>query len=287
MSTFDPDWLALRERYDHVDRSGVLAAKFAAAVGPTPRLIDLGCGTGSNLRYLSPRLGPHQVWLCLDNDPQLLDAAAVAITRWADSRGLVHGAPGRRLHLSGTRASVEVALTRRNLKDIRRAFSLDGVDGLTASALLDLASAPWLEALGHRITAAEVPVLFALSYDGRLEWDPPLPGDELVRRRFHAHQRTDKGFGPALGPDAAAWLAERLDAQGWQVKLSRSDWRLDGRDRELLQALFEGVVAAAREIEDDAVLAAWAEARRRQLDSARLRVTAGHLDLLALPAGAA
>ena len=35
--------------------------------------------------------------------------------------------------------------------------------------------------------------------DGRLAFEPAAPEDEEVRARFVAHQRTDKGFGPALG----------------------------------------------------------------------------------------
>lgn len=283
MSGFEQAWLALRERYDHTDRSGLLAARFAAAVGPGPRLIDLGCGTGSNLRYLAPRLGPDQTWLCLDNDPELLAAAAVAISRWAARHGLEQSAPGRRMQLRGTGLGLDVALIRRDLRNVRRAFSLNGVDGLTASALLDLVSADWLDTLAWRIDKARTPVLFALTYDGRVEWHPRLEADEMMRHRFNAHQRTDKGFGPALGPDATSWLADRLQAHGWHVRLARSDWRMDASDRPLLEAFFEGFGRAAREIEFDTALASWEEARRQQLETGRLRLMVGHSDILGLP----
>ena len=55
MSGFAAAWLALREPYDHAARSAALADRFAAAVGKAPHLLDLGCGTGSNLRYLAAR----------------------------------------------------------------------------------------------------------------------------------------------------------------------------------------------------------------------------------------
>ena len=45
-------------------------------------------------------------------------------------------------------------------------------------------------------------VLFALTYDGRIGCSPEDPDDGLIVALVNEHQRTDKGFGPALGPDA-------------------------------------------------------------------------------------
>lgn len=283
MATFPEHWLRLREPHDHAARSEVLAAGFAAAVGAAPRIVDLGCGTGSNLRYLSPRLGGTQTWLCFDHDPALLARAAREIARWADERGLARTSPGTELHLRGTRGGVDVQFMKRDLSDPRRAFGLRDVDGVTASALLDLTSADWLDHVAHRIAKARMPVLFALSFDGRLEWHPSSPDDETIRLRFGAHQRTDKGFGPALGPDAAVHLAVRLERQGFRVRLSRSDWRLDAVERPLLAGVIDGLAQAIREIEDDALLAGWCELRREQLKRGDLRLMVGHLDLLGLP----
>lgn len=283
MATFAEHWLRLREPYDHAARSGALAAGFAAAVGKTPRIVDLGCGTGSNLRYLSPRLGDAQTWLCLDHDSALLASAAFKIARWGEERGLAHARPGPRLHLRGTRTSLDVLLMTRDLSDLRRGFGLDDIDGITASALLDLTSAEWLDHLARRIARARLPALFALSYDGRLEWRPASVDDATIRERLHAHQRTDKGFGPALGPGAAAHLAERLEGQGFRVRLSRSDWRLDVADRPLLAAFLDGLAQALGEIEDDALSTKWCDLRREQLRRGRLHLTVGHLDLLGLP----
>ena len=36
------------------------------------RIVDLGCGTGSNLRALAPLLGPRQHWRLVDYDADLL-----------------------------------------------------------------------------------------------------------------------------------------------------------------------------------------------------------------------
>jgi hypothetical protein len=157
---------------------------------------------------------------------------------------------------------------------------LDGA-GVAASALLDLTSAAWLDLLAVR--CQRTPMLMALSFDGRLAWRPALAEDDLVRARFLRHQRSDKGFGPALGPDAVSHLAGRLAASGHRVATATSDWRLGPADGALLAATLEGVIAAAAATADDRRLAGWAAERRRQLAEGDLGVTVGHVDLLALP----
>jgi SAM-dependent methyltransferase len=264
VSRFAYDWLALREPYDRAARSGPLADRFAQALGPAPRLVDLGCGTGANLRYLAPRLAQEQRWLCLDHDPDLLARADAALGGW---RGEI-----------GWRGSVRFDPL--DLATTLDSLALDGT-GVTASALLDLTSATWLDCLAERCRGS--PLLMALSADGRLSWRPALDDDDMIRDRFLDHQRTDKGFGPALGPDAPLHLAERLEGMGHKVAIEPSDWQLGPADQALLEAMFEGVVAAAGEIRQDARLADWAAQRRMQVARGELGLTVGHLDLLALP----
>ena len=57
-------------------------------------------------------------------------------------------------------------------------------DALTASALLDLTSAAWLDRLAERCRGT--PLLIALSFDGRLVWQPGLAEDDVIRARFLA-----------------------------------------------------------------------------------------------------
>ena len=257
MSRFPADWLRLRELCDHASRSADLAAEFASAVGPSPRLVDLGCGTGSNLRYLAPRLPAGQQWLLVDHDPALLEAARLTPER-----------PGPEVRFQ----ALDLA---------RRLPDLAGCTGITASALLDLASAAWLDRLARWCRGR--PVLIALTVDGRLNWQPAADRDEWVGQRFRAHQRTDKGFGPALGAAAAGYFAGRLKAQGERVTIATSDWRLGAPETGLLAAMLDGIVGAAAAI-DAALPERWVALRRRQLAAGELHLTVGHVDLLALPA---
>jgi hypothetical protein len=249
MSGFSAEWLALREPADAAARSSALAS-FVARPG---RLLDLGGGTGANIRYLSSRFPAPQVWTLVDDDPLLMARAPAPVTRH--------------------RADLNAVVDEGEL--------FEGCVLVTASALLDLVSEQWLAKLVLRCRAAEVPVLFALSYDGRIVCSPEEPEDEDVRRLVNEHQKRDKGFGPALGPDAAAKAVAMLSAAGYTTKKEQSDWKLRPDSRDLQRELVAGWATAASEIapSSHAVIDAWRSRRLGHIDAGRSRILVGHVDV--------
>jgi SAM-dependent methyltransferase len=250
--SFPAAWLDLREPADRAARDPGLLAQARAWLGDG-LAVDLGCGTGSTLRAFGP--GPGR-WRLVDNDPALLACA--------------------------TQRHPAAETARADLADIAAA-PLDGARLVTASALLDLVSADWLDALADRVAASGAGLYAALSYDGRMDWTPALAGDAAVRAAFNAHQRGDKGFGPALGPAAGPALREAMARRGYNVALADSPWVLGPDTRALRDELEDGIAAAAAEA-GCAEAAGWAQARRAARGAGACVV--GHVDVLALPAGA-
>ena len=277
--TFDPAWLALREPVDHRSRAPAAMSLLGRAwrAGGWSRIVDLGSGTGSNLRYLTPRLPGIRSWTLVDHDGELLARATV---------------PG-----AAEAARVVGDLATAGLD----AIGESNADLVTGSALLDLVSKDWLGALVAACRESGSAALFALSYDGGIRWHAAEgdlrpaddPDDSLIRRSVNAHQRRDKGLGPALGPMAGLNAETAFRAAGFRAWLLPSPWRLGPGDAELARALVEGWEAAAVEQIGEASPAgsadadrvrSWAERRRATIDSGRFGLTVGHLDLLALPA---
>jgi hypothetical protein len=155
---------------------------------------------------------------------------------------------------------------------------------VTASALLDLVSARWLDALADACCAARANVLFALTYDGRMTLAPAEPDDEPARALFNKHQRTDKGFGPALGPEAAEAAKSSFAQRGYAIKAETSDWRLGGEARELEAEHLEGWLHAACEIEPKSrgMLERWHTRHRQRIDAGQSRILVGHSDFAGL-----
>lgn len=263
--TFSPDWLALREPADHRARAADLLPPLCSAwrTAGWRRVLDLGSGAGSNLRYLAPRLPDGQDWTLLDHDADLLARAAAAV----EPRQQVTCVPGD-LAREGLAAVAEAHL-------------------VTCSALLDLVGAAWLRRLARACRAASCGVLLALTYDGTMHWEADAADDALIQRLVTAHQRRERHPEPALGPDAAPTAEALLAAEGYRTWRSPSPWRLGPADAALARELVGGWERAAMEMaaggEEARRIHAWAAARRRTIDGGRFRLIVGHQDLLALP----
>jgi hypothetical protein len=266
MSGFAAEWLALREPYDARARNpAILDAAAASLVGhPSVIIADLACGTGSTMRALSPLLAGRQNWRLVDNDLGLLARAA-------------EGAP----------PGVNVLPMPLDLsRDLEAA--LDGpVDLVTVSAFFDLVSDDWLGRLVVEIAARKIPLYAALTFDGRIEFDPPDADDAAIVASVNRHQRSDKGFGPALGPEAAMTAIARLEAVGYSVIHGAADWAFGPHDRKIQTEILSGWAAASREIADMplANTAGWLTRRRAAVAAGRSSIRVGHVDVFARPTG--
>ena len=262
---FSADWLALREPYDAQARSASLLARLAAWRGGHDmlRVVDLGAGTGSNLRVTAAALGGAQDWTLVELDPALIAAGHERL------------------------AQAEVAWRYRRLdlaQDLER-LGEQPVDLIAASALLDLVDAAWLSRLVAWRAETGAALHIALTFDGRIEWRPPDDGDSVVAGLVLAHQHGDKGFGPALGPNAVAVLRSLLAGVRGELLVDASDWALAAADRAIQAALLDSYAAAAGATapEQRATTEAWQVRRRRLIAAGRSSLRVGHLDLLFLP----
>lgn len=277
MAGFSAEWLALREPADHAARSIALTRELVDALPPdaAPRILDLAAGTGSNYRYLTVA-GPAGTrptferpwpavdssrpahWLLVDHDPALL--AQVPPRPGVETRCMDLATLGDRGIFAG-----------RTL--------------VTASALLDLVSEAWLRTLAALCADVGASVLFALSYDGRIECSPEDPYDGEVRALVNEHQRIDKGFGPALGPDATEYAERCFSDLGYRVMRDRSDWTVPPESHALQQHLIDGWAHAATAIapERAAAVDGWRSRRLAHVAEDRSHITVGHEDFAAWP----
>lgn len=265
-----PDWLALREPADVVARSVELVEIVRPHVrGPVVR--DLGCGSGSMGRWLAPRLPGPQTWVLHDRDPRLLEIA-------------VAGLPGT----AADGAPVVARTEEGDLADLRAA-DLAGTGLVTASALLDLLTADELDALAGACVAAGCPALLTLSVTGGARLAPSDPLDAAFAAAFDAHQRRAEAGRRLLGPDAGAAAVAAFDRRGATVLTRPSPWLLDGTHADLVEEWLRGWIAAACDERPQLAehAAGYLHRRLDALAAGTLRVTVGHLDVLALPAGGA
>jgi hypothetical protein len=265
VSQFSAEWLSLREPYDTAARNRVVleavtnAFREQAAIA----ILDLASGTGSTLRALQGCLPARQQWRLVDKDADLLVQAA-ALARSPQTT---------------------VATEIRDLVHELESIPGDSFDVVTVSALLDLVSSEWLDRLIAWISGRQLPLYAALTYDGRAAVQPADSLDVKVVAALNAHQRRDKGFGPALGPAAGSALLSRLQECGYAITEGRSDWILGPNDTAIQEAVFLGWSAAAEGTMAAVELDAWLARRRAHLAQGRSTLRIGHIDCFANPIG--
>lgn len=278
MGGFSPEWLALREPADHAARNPQVLAAVGSHFASKPALsvLDLGCGTGSNLRGSYAALPDRQHWTLVDFDPALLDAARETLRGWADDAR----EQGEELVIAKGEKSISVDFRQVDLdRDLEWVLGWQP-DLVTAAALFDLASKRWIERFVAALASQRLPLYTVLTYDGRESWEPPHEADARMLAAFAHHQSTDKGFGPAAGPEATEIMAEAFRKTGFAVSMADSAWQI-GEDRQALaQALLRGIADAVGETGhvDAATVGSWLEAR-----SASATGLVGHTDLWARP----
>ena len=231
MSGFSIEWLNLREASDHKARDRHLlktAANWLNDLKSKDKVIvDLGSGTGSTIRGLQryTTLAPSIQWRLVDNDPDLLAEA---------------------VHRHSEEYSIESFLV--DLSATQK-LPLESVSLITASALLDLVSSNFIRDLCQLIKEKNEgrPLGFysALNYDGCIKWTPFHPLDAAILMNFNTDQRRDKGFGPALGPDATDFLKTQFHSSKFQCLSAKSPWLLGSADYLLTESLINGISGVA------------------------------------------
>ena len=269
MSGFSIDWLNLREASDHRARDRYLlktAANWLNNLKSKDKVIvDLGSGTGSTIRGLQKytTLAPSIQWRLVDNDPELLAEA---------------------IHRHSGENSIESFLV--DLSATQK-LPLESVSLITASALLDLVSSNFIRDLCQLIKEKNEyrPVGFysALNYDGCIKWIPSHPLDAAILMNFNADQKRDKGFGPALGPDATDFLKTQFHSTKFQCLSAKSPWLLGSADYLLIESLINGISGVA--IKTDGLtnsdILDWKTYRMNNVRAGTCFL--GHTDFLVLP----
>lgn len=277
MSEFSPEWLDLREPADLRARSSEITNTVSArfALRDDVRVLDLGSGTGANLRATAPLLPERQTWKLVDREAGLHEAAKARLIAWADAAEFA----GDDLHLHKDGREIHVTFTVADLASETKALIDEPVHLVTASAFFDLASQDYIRALAKAVAERRAAFYAVLTYNGQRRWTPHRPADNQMAAAFHRHQMRNKGLGDASGPLAAAHLADQFRLNGYAVIEGDSDWHLERGERMLIEELVRGHAVAVSEIGgvDAKTIVDW-------VNVPRTGVIVGHTDTFAVPA---
>jgi hypothetical protein len=289
LTSFDVNWLELREPLDQAARSKELTVHFIEALNssPEPVIMDIGGGTAANFRMLAPQIARNQHWQLIDHDPTLIQHSFIAVIDWAHSRGwesqrlnehtlIVYTSSG---HWTLAADRVDIAKSVEHL-------SFQNVDAIVTSAFLDLVSADWIQRFSDCLSEVRRPFFATLTVDGRRLWSPAHPDDDWIETLFRLHQSKDKGFGNSIGIEATAAISIALEKANFDVHVESSDWLVDCQHhKKLLTKLLNDAldISIAMKPSEAPRIQEWYRLRQSQMQTHKLAYRVGHLDLLALP----
>ena len=281
MTSFSTDWLSLREGADHRSRNPFLQdqvlrylREISSLKNDLIHIVDLGSGTGSNLRALAPLIHHNQKWTLIDYDSLLLKAAREKICVWADS--IIDNDATGPLTLVKNNYEITVQFLQKDLASDLQSELFKSADLITAAAFFDLVALDWLVQFCKLLKTSLYTVL---TYNGKETWLPSNPRDTEILEAFHHHQGSDKGFGDALGPLAFKTMGQLLKKEGFHVETGSSPWVLNPNDTLLIQELAVGTAKAVAETNliSDEIAKRWGE-QRAQSQQCEI----GHDDLFAI-----
>ena len=224
---FSADWLALRETADAAARDrGLGGAASPRRCRPSPHRRSRRRHRGQRRARSRRSSAATRTGASSSSIRRCARGRAEALLAWAWRGGLPAWEEVDAVVVARGGARWRFASVALDLAAGWDALDALPADGVTASALLDLASSAWLARLAAWLAARRLPLYAALTVDGRRRWAPPADEDGAVAAAFRRHQGRDKGLGPAAGGHAQDDIAAQLAGHGFAVATAASDWRL-------------------------------------------------------------
>lgn len=283
---FDPKWLQERYRFDAAARNKELEweAIHQFAFLEHLQIVDLGSGTGANVRYYLEQFPQNQTWYCVEEDGMLREVFWQNMLELAHADGYQPEQEGDSLKMTKSGHWVEIHFVQGNLMELDKLVDLLRTDLILANAVFDLFSADQFAELIHVISHHSLSMLFSLNYEG-MAFFPQEEKDDFFIRQYNAHMQRPQDFGHGMGPDASQVMKEALNKKLGHVKRGQSIWEIAQEDTEMLRFLlgfFEDALVDWWENEaEKTAFNNWLEDKKAMLESGKLSAHVYHQDILA------
>jgi len=282
---FTATWINLRESYDMLSRSDLLQNLYKNNKLNLKKVIDLGGGNGSFLRWCHYKNIIYDDFLIIDNDEALLKSFY----------------PRTKSYLSMMSLSLikdnMMSYRIQNLKNNKDGFitlkkqdfykSIDIINDynlVSFSAVSDLLSKKFIKCLFDKIDKG-TNLYFSICFDGRVKWKNKNKHDKYIVSMFNQHQKQEKTTGVALGLDSINFIKNLSKKNDYKIYIADSSWSVDSHDndsRVFQKAYLNTIYKPLKKFEltDRDILEDWLRSKKNDIESKNSNLVVGHKDIL-------
>jgi hypothetical protein len=282
---FTATWINLRESYDMLSRSDLLKNLYKNNKMNLKKVIDLGGGNGSFLRWCHYKNIIYDDFLIIDNDEALLKSFY----------------PRTKSYLSMMSLSLikdnMMSYRIQNLKNNKDGFitlkkqdfykSIDIINDynlVSFSAVSDLLSKKFIKCLFDKVNKG-TNLYFSICFDGRVKWKNKNKHDKYIVSMFNQHQKQEKTTGVALGLNSINFIKNLSKKNDYKIYIADSSWSVDSQDNDsrIFQKAYLNTIYKPLkkfELTDKDILENWLKSKQNDIENKNSNLVVGHKDIL-------
>jgi len=282
---FTTTWINLRESYDMLSRSDLLQNLYKNNKMNLKKVIDLGGGNGSFLRWCHYKNIIYDDFLIIDNDEALLKSFY----------------PRTKSYLSMMSLSLikdnMMSYRIQNLKNNKDGFitlkkqdfykSIDIINDynlVSFSAVSDLLSKKFIKCLFDKVNKG-TNLYFSICFDGRVKWKNKNKHDKYIVSMFNQHQKQEKTTGVALGLNSINFIKNLSKKNDYKIYIADSSWSVDSQDNDsrIFQKAYLNTIYKPLkkfELTDKDILENWLKSKQNDIENKNSNLVVGHKDIL-------
>jgi len=282
---FTATWINLRESYDMLSRSDLLQNLYKNNKLNLKKVIDLGGGNGSFLRWCHYKNIIYDDFLIIDNDEALLKSFYPRTKSYLSTISLSlikDNMMSYRIQNLKTNKDGFITLKKQDFYksiDIINDYNL-----VSFSAVSDLLSKKFIKCLFDKIDKG-TNLYFSICFDGRVKWKNKNKHDKYIVSMFNQHQKQEKTTGVALGLNSINFIKNLSKKNDYKIYIADSSWSVDSQDNDsrIFQKAYLNTIYKPLkkfELTDKDILENWLKSKQNDIENKNSNLVVGHKDIL-------
>ena len=284
---FSLSWIKAREQYDLKYRSNLLKEQYKKDRSSFNRIIDLGSGNGSFLRYCHCKKIIFKEMLLIDYDSKLLRdfyASTYSYLNGKDYNILKESPTKYKLKKIDTIKTKNIQLM--NTDILKSLNIINNYDLISLSAMSDILPTLFIKKLLDKIGKNKI-IYFSICFDGSIKWASSHKYDKYILTMFNKNQETNKSSGYVVGAKSIELIREYSMKKKYNFQIEDSSWELKSYDEnsKCFQKMYLDTICKPLKKDDITnkdMLSEWRKVKLKDIVTGKSKIIVGHKDILIL-----